>query len=67
MLIRSAQVQSTKKNLIIMLYKHLSREERYTIPNLQGKGACNAFTVKTINRNASTVRRELKRNATRLF
>jgi len=46
-----------------MTYKHLSREERYTISILRRKGESNAFIASTLGRNISTIKRELKRNA----
>lgn len=47
-----------------MTYKHLSREERYTISILRSKGESCASIASTIHRSISTIRRELKRNAT---
>jgi len=47
-----------------MSYKHLSREERYTISILRRKGESNSSIATILNRNVSTIRRELNRNAT---
>ena len=46
-----------------MTYKHLSREERYTISILRCKGESNASIASTLGRNISTIKRELSRNA----
>ena len=46
-----------------MTYKHLSREERYTISILRRKGESNASIASILGRNISTIKRELSRNA----
>ena len=46
-----------------MTYKHLSREERYTISILRSKGESNASIASSLGRNISTIKRELSRNA----
>jgi transposase, IS30 family len=47
-----------------MTYKHLSREERYTISILRRKGESCASIASSLGRSLSTIRRELKRNST---
>lgn len=47
-----------------MTYKHLSREERYTISILKSKGESCSTISDILRRDVSTIRRELKRNAT---
>jgi IS30 family transposase len=47
-----------------MTYKHLSREERYSISILRRKGESCASIASTLDRSVSTIRRELKRNST---
>lgn len=47
-----------------MTYKHLSREERYSISILRSKGEPCSSIATTLGRSISTIRRELKRNAT---
>ena len=47
-----------------MTYKHLSREERYSISILRRKGESCASIASTLARSVSTIRRELKRNST---
>ena len=47
-----------------MTYKHLSREERYTISILRRKGESITSIAASLERNPSTIKRELKRNAT---
>ena len=46
-----------------MTYKHLSREERYSISILRSKGESCPVIADTIGRSVSTIRRELKRNS----
>lgn len=47
-----------------MTYKHLSREERYSISILRSKGESCPAIADILKRSVSTIRRELKRNAT---
>tara|TARA_B110000908_G_scaffold172778_1_gene243135 strand:- start:1870 stop:2553 length:684 start_codon:yes stop_codon:yes gene_type:complete len=47
-----------------MTYKHLSHEERYSISILRSKGESCTSIAATVDRSISTIRRELKRNAT---
>lgn len=47
-----------------MSYKHLSREERYTISVLRRKGDSRASIASAIGRSVSTINRELSRNST---
>ena len=54
----------SKLNKCQMSYKHLSREERYTISTLRRKGYPRSSIAATLGRNISTIKRELKRNAT---
>lgn len=46
-----------------MSYKHLSREERYTISILRRKGDTRTSIAAAIGRSVSTINRELRRNA----
>jgi IS30 family transposase len=46
-----------------MKYKHLNREERYTISILRRKGDSLQSIATALGRHVSTIRRELKRNA----
>lgn len=47
-----------------MTYKHLSREERYSISILRSKGESCPAIADALGRSISTIRRELKRNST---
>lgn len=47
-----------------MSYKHLSREERYTISILRRKGDSKSSIASAIGRSVSTINRELSRNST---
>ena len=47
-----------------MTYKHLSREERYSISILRSKGESCSSIAATLRRSPATIRREFKRNAT---
>jgi transposase, IS30 family len=47
-----------------MSYKHLSREERYTISILRRKGDSRTSIATALGRSVSTINRELRRNST---
>jgi len=48
-----------------MIYTHLSQEERYHIEDLKGEGLSLHQIAESLGRSASTISRELRRNATK--